>query len=162
MRLPTATLSWKKFEESASPPIRLIDRIVDRDGESHREPGAPERRVVPESVAHAVARMMVGTTRFGTARLGFHDARGHALLPVDVAGKTGSLIGYANQLDHRLSFSWFVGFAPAEKPEVAFAVLLGNGENWHKKAHQVAAELLTGYFHGAPALPHPNRRLASR
>ena len=29
------------------------------------------------------------------------------------------------------------------------SVLVGNGENWHKKAHQLAGEILSGYFHGS-------------
>jgi cell division protein FtsI/penicillin-binding protein 2 len=92
--------------------------------------------------------MMVGTTDYGTARLGFHDRKsGRALLPgIAVAGKTGSL----DRRKPYLAYSWFVGFAPAEKPEVAVSVLLGNGEDWRVRAHQVAAELLVGYFRGAP------------
>jgi cell division protein FtsI/penicillin-binding protein 2 len=141
-----------------TPPLRLIDRIVDRDGGEHRPAAAPERRVVAESAARAVARMMVGTTEFGTARLGFRDRRtNRPLLPgIAVAGKTGSL----DRKDPYLSYSWFIGFAPAERPEVAVAVLLGNGADWHVKAHQVARELLSGYFDASGG---PSRaRLAAR
>jgi cell division protein FtsI/penicillin-binding protein 2 len=139
-----------------TPPLRLIDRVVNRDGAAERPSASPEHRVVSAEAAHAVAHMMVGTTQFGTARLGFHDRQGHPLLPVEVAGKTGSL----NRAQPFLGYSWFVGFAPAERPEVAVAVLLGNGQGGGKRAHQVAAELLSGYFHGAPALP--TRHFASR
>ena len=130
-----------------TPPMRLVDRYVDRAGNVERAAGAPERRVVSEAAARAVGRMMVGTTEFGTARLGFHDKRtGRPLLPgVAVAGKTGSL---DRKSPSYLAYSWFVGFAPAEKPEVAVAVLLGNGPDWSVKAHQVARELLTSYFDG--------------
>jgi len=146
-----------------TPPLRLVDQVVARDGETTRPVGATERRVISEEAARAVSRMMVGTTQYGTARLGFHDKRsGRPLLPgVAVAGKTGSLNRAAGEGPF-LSYSWFVGFAPAERPEIAVAVLLGNGEVWHKKAHNVAAELLSGYFHGAPIAPSPSRRLASR
>jgi cell division protein FtsI/penicillin-binding protein 2 len=107
------------------------------------------KRAISEAAARAVGRMMVGTTEFGTARSGFHK-NGRPLLPgVAVAGKTGTL----DRQKPYLAYSWFVGFAPAEKPEVAVAVLLGNGEDWHWRAHQVAAELLAGYFHGAPSAP---------
>jgi cell division protein FtsI/penicillin-binding protein 2 len=99
--------------------------------------------------------MMVGTTEYGTARLGFRDRRtNRPLLPVAVAGKTGSLDRHGPYL----SYSWFVGFAPAERPEVAVAVLLGNGVGAHTRAHQVARELLSSYFEGDGATP----RLASR
>ena len=94
--------------------------------------------------------MMVGTTAYGTARLGFRDRRsGRPLLPFTVAGKTGTL----NRKDPSqpfLAYSWFVGFAPAERPEVAVAILLANGDAGQKRASHVAAELLADYFHGAP------------
>jgi cell division protein FtsI/penicillin-binding protein 2 len=130
-----------------TPPLRIVDQVVDRDGVALRPTGAPERRVVAETVARDVARMMVGTTEFGTARLGFHDRRGRPLLPgVAVAGKTGSL----DKHDPYTAYSWFVGFAPAERPEVAVAILLANGDAGQKRASHVAAELLADYFHGAP------------
>ena len=140
-----------------TPPLRLIDRLVERDGKSLRPPAAPERRVVSEEAARAVGHMMVGTTEFGTARLGFRDKRtNRPLLPgITVAGKTGSL----DRKDPYLSYSWFVGFAPAERPEVAVAVLLGNGADWHVKAHQVAREVLGSYFEGGS---DGNPRLATR
>ncbi len=136
-----------------TPPLRLVDR----DGNATRPAAAPERRVVDERAARAVGRMMVGTTEYGTARLGFRDKRtNRPLLPgIAVAGKTGSL----DRKDPYLSYSWFVGYAPAERPEVAIAVLLGNGPDWHVKAHQVAREVLGSYFEGAH---EGNARMASR
>jgi len=143
-----------------TPPLRLIDRVVDRDGNAVRVQAAPERRVVGEAAARAVGRMMVGTTEFGTARFGFRDKRtNRPLLPgIAVAGKTGSLDRRDPAAPH-LSYSWFVGYAPAERPEVAVAVLLGNGADWHVKAHQVAREVLGSYFEGAHEV---NARMASR
>jgi penicillin-binding protein A len=140
-----------------TPPMHLIDRVIDREGNATRPAVAPERRVVEEAAARAVGRMMVGTTEFGTARLGFRDKRtNRPLLPgIAVAGKTGSL----DRKDPYLAYSWFVGFAPAERPEVAVAVLIANGPDWHVKAHQVAREVLGSYFEGGrDASPH----LASR
>ena len=78
---------------------------------------------------------------------------------IAVAGKTGSLNRPASEGPF-LAYSWFVGFAPAERPEVAIAVLLGNGPDWHVKAHQVAREILSGYFHGSA--PGAGVHLASR
>jgi cell division protein FtsI/penicillin-binding protein 2 len=141
-----------------TPPLRLIDRVVDRQGNAVRPAAAPARRVVPEAAARAVGHMMVGTTEFGTARYGFRDRRtNRPLLPgIAVAGKTGSL----DRHDPYVAYSWFVGYAPAEKPEVAIAVLLGNGADWHVKAHQVAREVLASYFEGAAQ--SSSSRMASR
>ena len=58
--------------------------------------------------------MMELTTRIGTAKATFHDKRGQRLLPVDVAGKTGTL--YAETDRGYVGYSWFVGYAPADHP----------------------------------------------
>lgn len=143
-----------------TPTLHLVDRVIEPGGETLRPQRAEARRVLPEEVARTVGRMMVGTTQFGTARHGFHDPRGRWLLPgVAVAGKTGSLDRKGGPF---LAYSWFVGFAPADRPEVAVAVLLGNGPSWHKKAHQVAEELLADYFHGPGDHEQPKDRLATR
>src|SRR5207245_10180033 len=135
-------------------PLRVA-RAGTAEGTADRLEPRPVKGVLSAEAARAVARMMVGTTEYGTAKSGFHK-NGRPLLPgVAVAGKTGSL----DRQKPYLAYSWFVGFAPAEKPEVAVAVLLGNGEDWRWRAHQVAAELLAGYFHGSPPAP---AQLASR
>lgn len=128
-----------------TPPLHMVSRVVEGKHDRRAEPPAP-RRVLDEETARTIARMMVGTTQFGTARRFFHDRDGNPYLRrIAVAGKTGSLTrregGY-------LAYSWFVGFAPARKPEVAVAVLLGNAPDWKVKAGQVARELLSGYFRG--------------
>jgi len=148
-----ALLAATIADGGVTPSVRLVERAVTADGRERRPDAAPPRRALSESVARAVGQMMVGTTDYGTARLGFHDRGGRPVLPgVPVAGKTGSLfrrgdcdaqhLGPHGCEGDFLAYSWFVGFAPADKPEVAFAVLVGNGEDWHKKAHQVAADVL--------------------
>ena len=54
-------------------------------------------------------------------------------------GKTGTLNGH----EPFVAYSWFVGFAPADHPRIAFAVLLGNDENGRMKASEVARDLLS-------------------
>jgi cell division protein FtsI/penicillin-binding protein 2 len=142
-----AWLAATLARDGVTPPMRLVEKVVDRDGRAVVPEAVPSRRVLSGEAARAVSHMMVGTTEYGTARLGFHDKKGRPLLPgIAVAGKTGSL----NRAEPFLAYSWFVGFAPADHPQVAVAVLLGNGADWHQKAHQVAAQLLSGYFHAAP------------
>ena len=63
-------------------------------------------------------------------------------MPVSAAGKTGSLTDYSTKLDT----SWFVGHAPAERPEVIVASVVVNQGKWHVKAPQVAKEALRSYF----------------
>jgi cell division protein FtsI/penicillin-binding protein 2 len=44
-----------------------------------------------------------------------------------------------------MSHSWFIGFAPVERPEIAFAVIVENGGYGSSAAVPVARELLSAY-----------------
>ena len=126
-----------------TPPVKLIERLFDGDGRPQPVPAAaPATRVLDEHIAHVVGRMMIGTTEWGSARGAFHEGNRRALGRVRVAGKTGSL----NRAEPFTAYSWFVGFAPAEAPRVAFAVLLGRDEDNDVKAAQVARALVASWL----------------
>ncbi|HEY0251367.1 MAG TPA: penicillin-binding transpeptidase domain-containing protein [Kofleriaceae bacterium] len=91
-------------------------------------------RVVSEEVAKAVGRMMVGTCNFGSAARTFGKRT-----KVVVAGKTGTL---ATTTPFYMEHSWFVGYAPADKPQIIVSVLLGNPENWHLRGHEAARRMI--------------------
>jgi cell division protein FtsI/penicillin-binding protein 2 len=118
---------------------RIVDRVVRGDVSIPIE--SPEaRRVIAERVARQVADMMVGTTESGTAYKGFHDDKGRKFLPnTRVAGKTGTL---TRRSPDYVQYSWFVGFAPADSPEIVVSVLFGNPERWYLKAHTAARIIL--------------------
>jgi len=123
------------------PAPMLIDRAVDRDGRPVVAPVATPRHVVDATAAREVGRMMELTTRIGTAKGTFRDKRGRRLLPFEVAGKTGTL---SAETDHGyVGYSWFVGYAPAERPTIAFAVVLGNNPNWRIKATYVGRHIVS-------------------
>ena len=72
------------------------------------------RRVVDAKVAAAVAKAMVAVVERGTG--------GAAAVPgVKVAGKTGTAENPRGEPD-----AWFIGYAPAEKPQFAVCVMLEN------------------------------------
>lgn len=100
------------------------------------------------ATARSLTRMLQVTTRTGTSAKAFHKADGGSYFPkMSVAGKTGTLIGgHPTRM-----FSWFAGFAPARKPEVAISVMLGNDVKWWKKGNEVAREMLQAYFGDAGA-----------
>jgi penicillin-binding protein A len=111
---------------------------------------APERhsrgRAMRTANADALARMLAVTVRRGTSAKAFRGGDDE-LTPDDglwrrVAGKTGTLIGGKP----RRMYSWFAGFAPTGRPEVAIAVLLANDERWWTKANVVARDALRAYF----------------
>jgi len=121
----------------------LVESVLHKDGQVE----VPRRRepqpILHKRAARTLGRMMVKTTTMGTARKAFFSRGGRPYLDqVAVAGKTGSLSRKAPFLH----YNWFVGFAPADKPEVAFAVLLGNPAKWRIKAHTSARMLLSKYF----------------
>jgi penicillin-binding protein A len=93
---------------------------------------AKPKRVLPENVAKAVAGMMEETCNSGSAAKTFRGRSG-------VAGKTGTLsIDKPFYMEH----SWFVGFAPTDKPEIVVSVLLGNPESWYLRGHEAAKQMI--------------------
>jgi cell division protein FtsI/penicillin-binding protein 2 len=119
---------------------RLVSELVEKDGKSRSVVAVAPERAISRRVADQIGRMMVQTTERGTAYSAFHDRRGRvALRGIKVAGKTGSL---ARDKPSYLGYSWFVGYAPSDKPEVIVSVLIGNPERWHIKAHTAARMLL--------------------
>jgi penicillin-binding protein A len=101
------------------------------------------RHVLPADVAKAVSRMMIGTCEFGSASKSF----GRGKKSLAVAGKTGTL---ATSEPFYMEHSWFVGYAPADKPEIIVSVLLGNPENWHLRGHEAARKLIDRAIRRAP------------
>jgi penicillin-binding protein A len=101
--------------------------------------GKPSR-VMPRAVAEQIGKMMVQTCQSGTAARTFRTRRGSGPLDgIAVAGKTGSL---SVDKPRYLGVSWFVAYAPADKPEYIVSVVLGNPELWYIKAHTAARILL--------------------
>jgi penicillin-binding protein A len=126
------------------PTPTLVERAVDASGRVEQLPVAAPRHVADAAAAADVGRMMELTTRIGTAKGTFRNKRGQRLLPVEVAGKTGTLNA---QTDHGpLGYSWFVGYAPADHPTIAFAVVLGNAPTWRIKATYVGRHIVTEYL----------------
>ena len=101
------------------------------------------RRAVRRETAEQVTRMMVQTTKNGSAYKTFHDRRGRPFLPkISVAGKTGTLTRHKKNRH----YTWFVGFAPAEDPEVAVSALVVNTPKWRVKGPDLARDALRAYF----------------
>jgi peptidoglycan glycosyltransferase len=125
------------------PSPTLIQQAVDGAGRPLALPVASPRHVLDRAAAREVGRMMELTTRMGTAKGTFHNRRGQRYLPVEVAGKTGTL---SAQTDRGfVGYSWFVGYAPADRPAIAFAVALGNNPSWRIKAAYVGRQIVTAY-----------------
>jgi peptidoglycan glycosyltransferase len=90
------------------------DRFIDSDGRTSKTiESETQSTVMSEDTAAAVTQMMVGVVENGTGTKAQVEG-------MSVAGKTGTAetatgAGQKNNL-------WFIGFAPADDPQVAFAV----------------------------------------
>ena len=131
-------------------PLHIIQQVMAPDG-SDLTPVNPEpSRALAKDVAKGVAKMMEGTTTRGTARKGFFDQQGSPYIPgVKVAGKTGSLTG---KRAPALNYNWFVGFAPADDPQIAFSVIVANTPKWRIKAHYLARRMIQIYRQRNPSI----------
>ena len=112
-------------------------------------------RVLDEPVAAELAAMMRTTVTEGTGRRAFRPPRSRqsSMRGLTVAGKTGSL----SEADPFRDYSWFVGFAPADAPEVTVAALVVNTPSWKIKAPELARNVLRAHFAalGRPGVTAP-------
>lgn len=129
--------------------LRMVARA-----DNYLAPDEPELvgRVLSRTTAWRLMRMMEVTVHSGTCLSSFTDAEGRNFLPgIRVAGKTGTL-----QPDGReTTISWFIGFAPSRKPQIAVSVMLQNGPIWRKRAAEVARDLLLAHFQRARKIERP-------
>ncbi len=88
-------------------------------------------QVMDVKTSEALRDMMVEVVKSGTGSRA-------KVSNVSVAGKTGT----AEVGENRKSHAWFVGFAPAEEPEVAIAVLVENGGSGGSTAAPIASRVL--------------------
>lgn len=100
---------------------RLVRSMVDAQGEIVEVPPSPTRDVLRPEVAATMTEMMTDVVCSGTATL--------AQLPgVSVAGKTGTGYKvrdngtYVDEFGRRAYFASFVGFLPAQDPQVTILV----------------------------------------
>ncbi|MCP3984397.1 MAG: hypothetical protein GY723_08405 [bacterium] len=123
---------------------RWVSRIESEDGALlPLDPPKAPVRVLTTSLADDLRKMLVDTTRRGTARKAFRTRRGHPLLKgIDVAGKTGSL----NGTDPTGRYEWFIGVAPAEAPRIAVATVAVQGPLFWMSGSQLAAEVFKVAF----------------
>jgi peptidoglycan glycosyltransferase len=124
---------------------RIVSSILENREVLWKDDAPPRvlRRAIKPETAAQLTRMMKQTVSNGSAYKSFHDEKGKPYLAdVTVAGKTGTLT------DEKLNrfYTWFVGYAPADNPEVAVSALVVNTPTWHIKGPQLARAALSAYF----------------
>lgn len=145
-----------------------VTESTEGESQSDEEEAEVVSRVLKPLTAERMRRMMELTVRAGTCRKAFSDESGHPYLgTLRVSGKTGTLRPETNDG----MTSWFIGFAPSEKPEIIVSVMLENGPVWRRKANELARDVLRTYFHAhgrpwisdplVPAVPATPERIAA-
>lgn len=115
----------------------LVDKVLSVDG-SLLEQLQPEllRTIYLQPETWNIIRQgLVAVTTRGTGAAVFQGA------PYSLAGKTGSA-----ETGRGTTHSWFACYAPADKPEIAVAVLVEDGGEGSVTAAPVARKILDTYF----------------
>lgn len=81
-----------------------------------------------------------GMFRVGQGAQGTGRAASYGNIPV--AGKTGTA-----QNPHGEDHAWFIGFAPADNPQIAFCIFVENGGSGGKVAAPIARQIIKNYFY---------------
>lgn len=115
-------------------------------------PEAGSRLPINQEYIDFVKRAMVGVNETGTSARIFADA------PYKAGGKTGTaqVVGIKQNekydarkiAERHRDHSWFIVFAPAEKPTIALAVIVENGGFGAQAAAPIARQLLDYYLLG--------------
>lgn len=118
---------------------RLATAFVDASGNVRRLEPEPWRLVLPSASNEALRGAMIRAVEGEQGRL---FTAGAQVPGVTVAGKSGTAQLGGTGEPH----SWFVGFAPAENPEVVIAVLVEHGGRGGERAAPLAGDMLRAYF----------------
>lgn len=114
----------------------LVDRLETESGRvvTQHEPKS-KGRVVEEWVAERMNKLMKSVVNQGTGT-------SLASLSVQVAGKTGS----AEFDSEGTSHAWFVGYAPADNPEIAVSIVVEGAGTGSQYAVPIARKMFQNYL----------------
>lgn len=119
----------------------LVDEVAKDGVQQYKAADAEALRVLAPGPVQAVRGLMADTGTKGTGRKYIGASR--RLRKIGVPCKSGSLSGYKGD---KTRYTWFVGFAPAENPTIAFAAMVGNNDKWTIKAGHLMRHALEIWF----------------
>ncbi len=121
----------------------LIEKVRNSEGDVlYRAQSKVWTQPISARTALDLNLMMRRTVDDGTASKTFQRYGKDLLKKVTVSGKTGSLSG-----DNPPGlYDWFVGFAPAEDPQIAFSAMVVNYQRYKLRGAFVAQEALRIFF----------------
>jgi peptidoglycan glycosyltransferase len=119
----------------------LVDKVTTNDGYLVKaQKPSVECQVMSKDTAEVVKDMMINVVDKGTGR-------NAAIKGIKVAGKTGTAENELSVNEKNKEHAWFVGFAPAENPQIAVAVILEyNGSTGGSAAAPVARGVISSWL----------------
>lgn len=91
-------------------------------------------QTIEKKIADTIGALMADVVEKGTGQAA-------AIPGISVAGKTGSA-----ENPHGKAHGWFIGFAPAEDPKIALAVIVENAGSGGSTAGPIAREVIAQYL----------------
>lgn len=121
----------------------LIETVRSNEGEVLYQARAEVLgQPISTKTAQDLNRMMRRTVEDGTASKTFHRYSKNLVQKISISGKTGSLSGD----NPPGSYDWFVGFAPADDPQIAFSAMVINHGGYKLRGVFVTQEALKVFF----------------
>ena len=117
---------------------RLVTSMTGKEGTRTIDPERLAQVISPDD-ADAITAAMVEAVEGNRGR---QFTSGAKVRGVTTAGKSGTAELGGEGEPH----SWFIGFAPAENPEIAIAVLVERGGRGGERAAPLAGSLMSTYF----------------
>jgi penicillin-binding protein A len=118
---------------------KLVDELRAQSGAATRLPSEVWRQVLPATEARVIGEAMRLAVE---GRFGRRIAGGARVPGVPTAGKSGT----AQLADGSEPHSWFIGFAPADDPQIAIAVIVENAGLGSQRAVPIGGRLMERYL----------------
>ena len=118
---------------------RLVSALTGEDGAGRTLDASEWRRVLSAGDAQAIQAAMQQAVE---GDLGRQFTRGAKVAGIPTAGKSGTAELGGSGEPH----SWFIGFAPVERPQIAIAVIVEQGGRGGERAAPLAGTLMTAFF----------------
>lgn len=114
---------------------RLVNQVIDMKGNVVKNIDAERyKKVIESSDAQTIKEFMQNLVNSNSSMYMFSG--------LNAAGKTGTADHLDSKGNNATPHSWFIGFAPADNPVVAVAVIVENGGFGATSAAPVAAEVM--------------------
>lgn len=117
---------------------RLVTALTGKEGTRSVSPESLDRVIGPDDAAAITAAMVEAVE----GDLGRQFTAGAKVPGIPTAGKSGTAELGGSGEPH----SWFIGFAPADDPRIAIAVLVERGGRGGARAAPLAGAMMAAYF----------------